>query len=76
MDEDDSPPAVEIGATDLSPEALRGVIEAFVLQEGTDYGHGDISLDSKVEQVRGQIDRGEAQIMFDPATSSVSILRR
>ena len=28
---------VEVHYTALSPEALRGVIEAFVLREGTDY---------------------------------------
>jgi hypothetical protein len=28
----------------LSPEALHGVIEAFVTREGTDYGTQDVSL--------------------------------
>jgi hypothetical protein len=28
----------------LSPEALRGVIEAFITREGTDYGVQDVSL--------------------------------
>jgi len=36
----------------LSPEALRGVIEAFVTREGTDYGAQEVPLDTKVFQVR------------------------
>ena len=36
----------------LSPEALRGVIEAFVTREGTDYGAQEVPLDTKVLQVQ------------------------
>jgi hypothetical protein len=39
----------------LSPEALRGVIEAFVTREGTDYGAQEVPLDTKVCQVRQQL---------------------
>ena len=38
----------------LSPEALRGVIEAFVTREGTDYGVQDVPLATKVLQVQQQ----------------------
>lgn len=44
----------------LSPEALRGVIEAFVTREGTDYGAHDLPLATKVAQVRHQLDAGTA----------------
>jgi uncharacterized protein YheU (UPF0270 family) len=58
----------------LSPEALRGVVDAFVLREGTDYGERDTSHAEKVRQVIAQIERGEAQIVYDPGTSSVGIV--
>ena len=32
---------VELSSADLSPEALRGLVEEFVSREGTDYGHVD-----------------------------------
>jgi len=35
----------------LSPEALQGVIKAFVTREGTDYGTQDVSLATTVWQV-------------------------
>jgi uncharacterized protein YheU (UPF0270 family) len=55
------------------PDTLQAVIESFVLREGTEYGMHEVPLASKVSQVRKQLERGEAQIMFDPATESVDI---
>ena len=67
-----SPVAVPHG--ELSPEALRGVIEAFVLREGTDYGERDVAFETKVAQVQRQLERGEAQIIYDPDTQTVDIV--
>jgi uncharacterized protein YheU (UPF0270 family) len=60
--------------TQLSAVALRGVIESFVLREGTDYGERDVPHETKVAQVLRQLERGEARIMFDPVTQGVSIV--
>ena len=60
--------------TELSAEALRGVIEAFVLREGTEYGAREFTLEEKRTHVLKQLERGEAQIMFDPVSSSVDIV--
>ena len=57
----------------LSPDALRGVIEAFVTREGTDYGLHDVPLVTKVEQVRHQLDAGTAVLVYDEATDSCTI---
>jgi uncharacterized protein YheU (UPF0270 family) len=69
------PPAdpVVVPHTELSAELVRAVIESFVLREGTDYGEHEFSLDQKVDKVRRQLERGEAQILFDPETESVAI---
>lgn len=64
---------VKIPTHILSPEALRGVVEAFVLREGTDYGHRDISLEEKCAAVERQIAAGEAEVCFDPATGTTDI---
>jgi uncharacterized protein YheU (UPF0270 family) len=66
---------IVIPHTALSPEALRGVIESFVLREGTDYGEREYTLDEKVAHVLAQLERGEAQIQFDPDTETVDIVR-
>jgi len=57
----------------LSPEALQGIIEAFVTREGTDYGTQDVSLATKVGQVRHQLDAGTAVIVYDADTESCTI---
>lgn len=59
---------------ELSPDALAGVVESFVLREGTDYGDREYSLSEKVAHVMRQLDRGEAQIIFDPNTETVDIV--
>lgn len=58
----------------LSPRALRGLVEAYVLREGTDYGEHEYSLDAKVAQVIGRLERGEAEIAFDPVSGTATIL--
>jgi hypothetical protein len=52
---------------------LHGVIESFVLREGTDYGEREYSLEQKVTQVRAQLERGQARIVFDPESSTLTI---
>jgi uncharacterized protein YheU (UPF0270 family) len=71
--EEPSPP-VEVPIDALSAEALRGVIESFVGREGTDYGERERSLEEKVADVRRQLERGEARLVFDPDTETINIL--
>jgi uncharacterized protein YheU (UPF0270 family) len=72
--EKDKPDAVAIPYTELSSQALRGVIESFVLREGTEYGERDHSLDEKVAAVIAQLERGEARIMYEPESSTVELI--
>jgi uncharacterized protein len=69
-----SPALIHIEPTQLSPEALRAVVESFVLREGTEYGEREFSLPEKVAQVLCQLERDEARIVFDPETQSVNIV--
>lgn len=73
-DDQERPPPVPVPHTELSAEALRGVLESFVLREGTDYGVRDVPHEQKLAQVLSQLERGEAQIMFDPVTGTVDIV--
>lgn len=72
----DAPAPIEIPYRELSQEALAGVIESFVLREGTDYGEREYTLEEKVAHVMRQLERGEARIVFDPATETVTVLPR
>ena len=73
QDEEPQDP-VEIPHGELSPDALRGVIESFVLREGTDYGDQHYSIDQKVAHVMRQLERKEAKIMFDPNSETIHIV--
>jgi len=67
-------PPIEVSYKDLSFSALQGVIESYVLREGTDYGERDVPFESKVAQVRRQLESGEAAIIFDPQSESIDIV--
>ena len=67
---------IRIAPDDLSAEALTGVIETFVLREGTDYGHRDYTLAEKCAAVREQLGRGEVELWFDPDHQVVHLRRR
>jgi uncharacterized protein len=60
--------------TELAADTLRAVIEAFVLREGTDYGAREFDLEEKVAHVRSQLERGMAQIIYDPESESIDIV--
>lgn len=67
---------IEISPNSLSADALTAVIESFVLQEGTDYGAVEASLETKIRQVYTQVDRGDVKIVFDPNTESVTLMTK
>ena len=73
MEDERSEPLV-VPHTELSDEALRGVVESFVLREGTEYGAQEFSLQQKVARVMQQLERGEAHVIFDTNTETVDIV--
>ena len=58
----------------LDPDTLTGLIEAFVCREGTDYGEVEFGLDHKVSSVRRQLASGEVSIVFDEESGSFNII--
>lgn len=74
MTEDEAPQPVEVPFSELSADLLHAVVESFVLREGTDYGEREYSLEDKVAGVISQLKKGEAKILFDPETDSVTIM--
>ncbi|QDK39759.1 YheU family protein [Bdellovibrio sp. NC01] len=75
MNEEVKPP-VEIPQEDLSADAIEGIIEAFILREGTDYGSVEVSLSAKKEQIRKQLARKDIKIVFDFASESVTLMTK
>lgn len=70
-------PFVVVPFAELSPDALTGLLEAYVSREGTDYGHTPPpTLAEKTAQVRRQLEEGYAVIVFDPEAQSCNIMPR
>ncbi|MBF5058436.1 hypothetical protein Y5W_03730 [Alcanivorax sp. 521-1] len=62
--------------SDIDRATLDNLIEEFVTRDGTDYGEQEVATATKVEQVRAQLKRGEASVVFDDATETVSVMTR
>lgn len=67
---------LEIPYDALQDETLTALIEDFVTRDGTDYGATEVSLETKVAQVRRQLARGEAVITYDEETDSCALRAR
>ena len=65
---------MKIPYTELSQEALLGVMDAFILREGTDYGHEEITIDQKRSRVLSMLQSGEAEIVFYQESDHVDIV--
>lgn len=65
---------MKIPYTELSQEALLGVMDAFILREGTDYGHEEITIDEKRSRVLSMLQSGEAEIVFYQESDHIDIV--
>ncbi len=72
--EGEFPEPVVVPYTELAADLLHAVVESYVLREGTDYGEKEFSLEDKVAHVISRLKRGEARIVFDPESETVSIV--
>ena len=67
-------PPIAVPREAISDEALRGIVESFILREGTDYGREEVALATKIIQIEKQLQRGDVKIVYDPNTESVGIV--
>ena len=60
----------------ISPEALKGLLEEYASRDGTDYGLVEVTIDEKTKILREQLERGELSILFDEETQEFDIVMR
>ena len=58
----------------IDPQTLTSIIEAFVLKEGTDYGSNEVGLADKIEQVKTQLENGNAILVYSELYETVNIV--
>jgi uncharacterized protein YheU (UPF0270 family) len=61
---------MRIPHTQLSPGALRAVVEEFVTRDGTDH----TSVTQRVEAVLRHLEAGRVEVHFDDETKSCNIV--
>ncbi len=75
MNEQENLPPIQIPQSSLSPEALNGLLEEFILREGTDYGNHEYSLEDKKEHILKQLASKKVVIVFDQHEETATIIR-
>lgn len=60
----------------LSDTALDNLLTEVVTREGTHYGEGEISLETKKQQLKNQLHMGKAEIIYDSLTDFCDIVSR
>ncbi|GAA0305354.1 YheU family protein [Psychrosphaera haliotis] len=58
----------------ISADALEGIIEEFIMREGTDYGEHEVSFTDKKEQVLNQLKLGEIVLVFSELHETVNLM--
>ncbi|HEY6453554.1 MAG TPA: YheU family protein [Steroidobacteraceae bacterium] len=71
---DEPPEAIVVPYSEMPEPTLRAVVESFVLREGTEYGAREFTLEEKVAHVIAQLERGLAQVVFEPGSQSINIV--
>ena len=61
---------MRIPHAELSPAALRGVVQEFVTRDGTDHS----SVERRIEAVLRQLDAGRVEVHFDEETETCNIV--
>jgi uncharacterized protein YheU (UPF0270 family) len=59
----------------LSADALSGIIEEFIMREGTDYGLEEISLERKKQDLLNQLKAGHVVIVYSELHETVNMMR-
>jgi len=58
----------------IDASTLTRLLEEFCSRDGTDYGHQETALDTRVAQLRARLRRGEAKLLFDADSESWDIV--
>lgn len=58
----------------VSPEALEGIIEEFILREGTDYGEQEVNFERKKADILNQLKAGSICIVYSELHETINLM--
>lgn len=76
MDDDEPERPVPVPLSALPAATLRAIAEDFCTRDGTDYGEVELTQAERVALLMGQLERGEAHILFEATTETLRIVTR
>lgn len=56
---------VEVPPQRLQADVLQALLEEYASRDGTDYGERELTLEQKVGDLRGQLQRGDLLILYN-----------
>lgn len=60
----------------LSSQALHGLVEEFILREGTDYGLQEVSFSAKKQQIMRALERQDIYVVYSTLTENTTLLTK
>lgn len=64
---------IEIPSSQLSPEALQGVLEEYCTRGGYD---SEVPVADRIAEIRRRLAAGKARLVFDPEEGMVNVVER
>lgn len=61
---------------EIDAETLDNLLEEYVSRDGTDYGESEVSVETRVGQMRRRLEKGDAFVWVDEDTGDINILSR
>lgn len=58
----------------ISKDALNGIIEEFIMREGTDYGEQEASLEKKKQDLLAQLQTGQIVLVYSELHETVNLM--
>ena len=58
----------------INPETLHSLLEEHALREGTDYGENEVSISTKIAQLRRQLEQGDIVLVYSELHETVNLL--
>lgn len=65
---------VQVPIESIQQATLSRLVEEFVTRDGTDYGSREIPTEQKASRAMAALQAGQAVVVFDPNTGSVTIV--
>ncbi len=58
----------------LSEDVFNGLVEEYILRDGTDYGTTELSLEEKKSRLMKQLKKGDVKVVYSSLTEDCTLI--